>query len=251
MPARRPPVVATANRRVLVVDDEDDVRESTCMVLESLDCEPIPISDAGDVLPMAAEHQPGLILQDLKMPRLNVAGVVAALRSEPATADIPIVFFSANADIATTAKRYNVWGFLRKPFTPAALKQVIDQVFGAKPEIEEDPRKTIRDVFHEQWNVLASVSNYAHLLRERGDEETQRIAKNLEGQLLRLEATIDRLHVFVSVLADRAMAAQVAEPEEEVEADAETDVQADERPRHSRPPRPMRDERPIDVHRAG
>lgn len=203
-------MVEATERRVLVVDDEEDIRASTCLLLEAMGCKPIPVADPSEVLPLAREHQPGLILQDLRMPQLNVAGLVAALRSDPHTETIPIVFFSANADIAATAQRYNVWGFLRKPFSAAALEQVVEGVFGA-PQNVEDPARRIRDMFHDQWNVMAAMANYAHVLRTQAkDPQMANMARDMEGQLLRLEASIDRMHVFITAVANAAP--EAAEP---------------------------------------
>lgn len=209
---------------MLVVDDELDIRASTCLLLEAMGCSTIPVADPSEVLPLAREHRPGLILQDLRMPQLNVAGLVAALRSDPHTQDIPIVFFSANADVAATAQRYDAWGFLRKPFSAAALEHVVRDVFGPAPAID-DPQRSVRDLFHEQWNVLSAIANYTHVLRTQArDPALAQTARSLEGQILRLEASMDRLHIVVRAMAQQAHEVPPDEP--------------DARPQ--RPPRPPR-----------
>lgn len=220
------PVPEDKPRRILLVDDEQDVRESTTLLLEAMGNEVISTADPGDVLPLAMEHQPGLILQDLKMPGINLAGIVAALRSEPSTMHIPLIFFSANADVAETARRYDAWGFLRKPFGAQALAQAVDQAFGGGPEVQ-DPRRELRGAFHEQWNIISALTNYAHMMHLHApDKATMTMAQKLEGQILRLEASMDRLHTYVSNAVETAPPA----PRQAVS------------PGDLRPPRPARPE---------
>src|SRR5688572_29133095 len=84
------------SRTVLVVDDDADVLTSTAMLIDRLGYSTIQLQSADQVPEVAQRERPGLILQDLKMPGLSVAGLVASLRSNPATAEIPLVFFSAS-----------------------------------------------------------------------------------------------------------------------------------------------------------
>lgn len=204
----------------MVVDDEEDILQSTAMLLELLGYEPVLVSDPGEVLMAARQHQPGLILQDLRMPGINVAGLVASLRSDAGTAEIPIVFFSAHTDVATSAGRYDVWGFLRKPFAPHALQRILDQVFKGATAAPRDAQRAVKDAFHAHWNIMASMANYAHILKCGPDASGSVAGNAIEDLLLRLEATTDRLHGLVSSLA--------AEPLVEIADDAD------------RPPRPSR-----------
>src|SRR5688572_7184982 len=127
MPTAAPP----AKAKVLIVDDEPDVLDSTALLVGSLGYQALRVSDPAEILPMVEREQPGLILQDLKMPGLNVAGLVAALRLNPHTAEIPLVFFSAGRDLSTTSARYDAWGYLAKPFGKQELAQLLGQVLGA------------------------------------------------------------------------------------------------------------------------
>src|SRR6185503_8500139 len=117
--------------KILVVDDEPDVLESTAGLIESLGYTAIRLGDAAGILETVEREKPDVLLQDLKMPGLNVSGLVATLRSNPMTADVPLIFFSANSDLAGTAARYDAWGYLSKPFAKQDLARLLREALGS------------------------------------------------------------------------------------------------------------------------
>jgi CheY-like chemotaxis protein len=193
--------------KVLIVDDDRDVLESTGMLVRSMGVEPVTLTDPSLIVETVEREQPALILQDLRMPDLNVSGVVAALRSNPATADVPLVFFSANADLPTTAARYDVWGYLAKPFSPQELAHLLERALAAHPDAgaltDRDLQREIRDAFHEYWNALAALNTYASLLTRDAElpPRLKRAATGLDEALLRLESHTDRLRSYLLSLA--------------------------------------------------
>lgn len=199
--------------RILIVDDEEDVLRSTALVVESLGYQAIQVQDASAILEVIAKDKPDLVLQDLRMPGLNVAGLVASLRSDPATATLPLVFFSANTDIAATAARYDAWGYLAKPFTADQLASVLEKALGnaavATLTPRRDPEREVRDVFHDYWNLLAAVANYSALLnRLQGlPLEARAAVKGLEDSILKLEAKTDRLRSYAKGWSEMAASA--------------------------------------------
>lgn len=189
--------------KVLIVDDEPDVLDSTALLVQALGYQPLRVSDPADILPTVERERPGLILQDLKMPGLNVAGLVAALRLNPRTADVPLIFFSAGSDLPTTSARYDAWGYLAKPFGKQELARLLQQVLGA-PDVAgnaagRDPSKEVRAIFHDYWNLLAALSNYILVLDETAGlpPEAQKSVKGLDELILKLESKTDRLNTYI------------------------------------------------------
>ena len=204
-----PEGVPSVPAKVLVVDDEPDVLSSTAMVVRHLGHDCITVANAADILDTIERERPDLVLQDLRMPGLNVSGLVASLRTNPATADIPLVFFSANEDLATTAARYDAWGYLAKPFGPEELGHLLRQVLGARrggesPEAElaVEIRREVKRAFHDYWNLLAALGNYLAVVEgARGlDTETKLALHGMEETFLKLESRTDRLRSFMLAL---------------------------------------------------
>jgi CheY-like chemotaxis protein len=194
--------------KVLVVDDEPDVLESTALLIESIGCEAIRLSNAADVLDVAEDQQPALLLQDLKMPGLSVAGLVAALRSNPRTAEIPVVFFSANADLHNTAARYDAWGYLAKPFGKEELARLVERALEARVGAaayvaQRDIESELRTFFHDYWNILAAITNYVEILRgsKTLPQELRRAVRGLDDAVLQIESKTDRLRAYTMSIA--------------------------------------------------
>ena len=85
----------TPGQYILVVDDDDDFRESLCEVLAEAGY-PVQQAENGAVaLQRAQEEQPGVVLLDLKMPVLDGWGVMERMRKDPKTSAVPILILSA------------------------------------------------------------------------------------------------------------------------------------------------------------
>jgi len=85
----------TPGQYILVVDDDDDFRETLCEVLTEAGY-PVQQAENGEVaLRAASEEQPGIVLLDLKMPVLDGWGVMERMRKDVRTASVPILILSA------------------------------------------------------------------------------------------------------------------------------------------------------------
>ncbi len=82
---------------VVVVDDELPIVELVCDVLtdEAITAEGCPHDQA---LSCIRRKRPKAVILDIQMPGVDGIEVFQQLRAEPATADIPVIFFTANAD---------------------------------------------------------------------------------------------------------------------------------------------------------
>lgn len=197
-----------ARPKVLIVDDDPDVLESTAMLVESLGYEPMTTSDPATVLETAEREQPAVLLQDLKMPDLNLSGLVACLRLSPATDDMPIVFVSAVEDVSSAASRYDAWGYLSKPFGKEELARVLEEaIHGGQPlDTDREPRREVRRLFHDQWNLLAAIGNYIDVMQsaEELPADVEQSVEGLEKTVLQLEARTERLQAYLMAVLGTA-----------------------------------------------
>jgi two-component system alkaline phosphatase synthesis response regulator PhoP len=111
-------------RRILIVDDEDDIREVAQVSLELVGHYEVFTAASGQegVHCARAEH-PDAILLDVTMPDMDGPATLAALQADPATRDIPVLFLTAITQTAERARlaKLGVAGILSKPFDPLKL----------------------------------------------------------------------------------------------------------------------------------
>ncbi|MFA9432595.1 response regulator [Egicoccus sp. AB-alg2] len=138
-------MAATVGRRVLVVDDEADVR-LLCRV--NLEFEGYEVSEATDGETAIAEvraGRPDVVLLDVSLPGLQGWDVLDAIKADPALRHIPVVIVSARARDEDQIRGWSQGAadYITKPFSPLALSQVLQDVLATEPAEEERRRRMI------------------------------------------------------------------------------------------------------------
>ena len=82
-------------KRVLVVDDELDMRTFICTLLETSGFKPLPAEDGIQGLEIARRDKPSLIIMDIMMPRESGITLYREVKNDPALKDIPVIMLSA------------------------------------------------------------------------------------------------------------------------------------------------------------
>ena len=120
-------------RRVLIIDDEDDIREVAALSLESVaGWEVIRASSGVEGLARAAEYQPDAILLDVMMPGMDGPTTFRELRKNASTWHIPVLLLTAKVQ-SSDQKRFadlGVEAVLFKPFDPLTLSAQIAHALG-------------------------------------------------------------------------------------------------------------------------
>jgi CheY-like chemotaxis protein len=121
------------SRKILLVDDEDDIREVAQMSLEmTAGWEVVTAASGPEALRLAAEEKPDAILLDVMMPGMDGPATARALRASEDTAGIPIILLTAKVQPADR-RRFDdlgVAGVLAKPFDPMELAAQVAGVLG-------------------------------------------------------------------------------------------------------------------------
>lgn len=110
-------------RRILVVDDEDHIREVAATSLEALGGWQVLTAECGrEALVQAKYEQPDAILLDVMMPGMDGITALGELKADPATSHIPVVLLTAKAQSGDRS-RFRDLGIkaITKPFDPVAL----------------------------------------------------------------------------------------------------------------------------------
>jgi len=112
------------SKRILIVDDEADIREVAQVSLELVGQFEVLTAGCGrDGIARARADRPDAILLDVMMPDMDGPTTLAQLQSDPLTRHIPVVFLTAKAQTAerTRLAELGAAGILTKPFDPLRL----------------------------------------------------------------------------------------------------------------------------------
>ena len=118
--------------KILIVDDEEDALENCRRILSRVPYECIGTSNPGQAMTLLEREHPGLVLTDLRMPKMDgIEVLTAAKRLDPA---VQVVLVTAHATIETavTSMRYGAFDYITKPFTSEELIQVVRRAFAAE-----------------------------------------------------------------------------------------------------------------------
>ena len=118
---------------VLLVDDVHDSREMYAFFLRTSGYAVHEAADGCDVLSLAVEFRPDVVVMDLSLPSMDGWTAMASLSAHPETAAIPVVILSAHTFPADQqrAKETGAAAFLAKPCPPDLLARVVREVSGS------------------------------------------------------------------------------------------------------------------------
>ena len=134
--------------RVLVVDDEDDIRELCRVNLEFEGFQVIDASNGPTGLEQAVNQRPDVIFLDLMMPEMDGWEVLRRLKENDATADIPVVLLTARTgeDDQMRGWQEGILEYVSKPFNPLSLVEVAKRAMEPRdPAQEAERRRRILD----------------------------------------------------------------------------------------------------------
>jgi CheY-like chemotaxis protein len=114
-------------QRVLVVDDEELLRNMLAMFLKKNGFDVVCAKDGQECIALAEEESFLAILMDIRMPNLDGVAVLRTLRSK--NINTPVVLMSGYCDLESVdeAKEQGAQGFLSKPFTPTKAVEMLKQ----------------------------------------------------------------------------------------------------------------------------
>jgi EAL domain-containing protein (putative c-di-GMP-specific phosphodiesterase class I)/CheY-like chemotaxis protein len=113
--------------KILIIEDEEAVRENILDLLEAENFEPIAAANGRIGIHLAISEVPDLILCDMMMPEIDGYGVLTALRQDPSTATIPFIFLTAKSAKSDFRQGMDMGAddYITKPFTRSELLSAI------------------------------------------------------------------------------------------------------------------------------
>jgi DNA-binding response OmpR family regulator len=109
--------------RILIAEDERDIRDLITFTLRFAGHEVIPTANGEEAYQTAIKTQPDIVLMDVRMPRMTGYEACAAMKTNAATQNIPVVFLSAKGQESEVRTGLDVGAeeYILKPFSPDQL----------------------------------------------------------------------------------------------------------------------------------
>ena len=137
-----------SEKRILVVDDEPDVRNFLATCIEDAGFQIETAVDGQDAMEKIKANKPDLMTLDMVMPRHSGIKLMRKLRQNEEWADIPVIVITAHAQDefgSEDAKRFEAFTshhrpkfFLEKPVTPSKLVKAIGEILEVEIDLEDE-----------------------------------------------------------------------------------------------------------------
>lgn len=123
-----------SQKRILLVDDEDDIREVAAISMQAVGGWQVCSANNGiEAIASALAERPDAILLDVMMPGIDGPTTFKRLQEDPRTREIPVILLTAKAQLADRESfaELGVAGVLSKPFDPMLLPDQVAALLAA------------------------------------------------------------------------------------------------------------------------
>jgi DNA-binding NtrC family response regulator len=134
--------------RVLIVEDEENERSGLAELLRAWGFETETAVDGMDALEKMSSSSPGIVVTDLKMPRMDGMELLERLAAQPQPVAVILLTAQGSVEAAVSAMKRGAFDFIEKPVNPTRLRNILQnaaRIRGTERELEASRRK-LRDV---------------------------------------------------------------------------------------------------------
>ncbi len=202
------------NEKILIIEDEDDIRETLEDVLLMQGYKIFTASNGAEGIEKAIELLPDLIICDIVMPELNGFEVIKQLKQNPLTFTIPFLFLTAKSE--RYERRYGMElgadDYITKPFQGEEIIRAVQTRIAKQSELMEYHKKNLDDLRkniaaslpHEMRTPLTIMIGFAQIIqnsvRKLSNEEIENMAKSIAEAGERLLRLISNYTHYVELL---------------------------------------------------
>ena len=213
----------TGSAKILVIDDEEIVRESCVRILQGQNYR-VKTADNGDMgLSTLKEFQPDLVLVDLKMPGMSGFEVLEEIFAYDATIVTIVITGFATVSSAIEAMKKGTFDFIPKPFQPDELRLVVHRGLERRNLVLEtialrNEKEMLREHFaaivsHELKSPLGAVQQNLYVL---ADDLEEKLTEDQKEKLQRLQNRIQDLVKLINTWL-RVISVDIAKIKEQFE----------------------------------
>jgi DNA-binding response OmpR family regulator len=118
--------------RILVADDDVDIRELVEFKLSTLGHDVVAVSDGAAAIDACRAQRPDLAVLDVMMPGVSGLDAIRAIRADPALAGLPVILLTARAQESDVETGFDSGAddYITKPFSPRELAARVDALLG-------------------------------------------------------------------------------------------------------------------------
>lgn len=210
--------------KILVIDDEDWLRQMVQLALEQKGFDVVQAESGAMGIELARNQLPDLILCDVNMERMDGYGTLASLRADPATAAIPFILMTGMADHAGMRHGMELGAddYLPKPFTLEGLYGAVEARLKKLQAVRQEAEKKLAELRdnislmlpHELRTPLNGILAYGQILSTDADNlppsEVAEMGKDIFDSGKRLERLIENFLIYAQLELLAADPAKVA-----------------------------------------
>src|SRR5688572_661957 len=216
-PANGTSLTGAAGKKVLVIDDTEEIRMIIAESLSLYGFLTLSAEDGTTGVEMARDNIPDLIICDINMPNMDGYATLTALREEDSTATIPFIFLSGATDKINMRRGMELGAddYLTKPFTHKELMAAVNARLEKQADLKRESEKKLDELRgnitmalpHELRTPLNGILGLATLMIDdyasMPPEEVLESAKSIHESALRLHRLIENflLHSQIELMA--------------------------------------------------
>ncbi|WNG37008.1 response regulator [Archangium violaceum] len=213
--------------RVLLVDDNEDMRGYLRSLLEEAGYTVEAVADGTSALEAIRLRRPELVLSDVMMPGLDGFALISALKADPRTASTPVILLSARAGEEATVEGLaaGAYDYLAKPFSARELLARVEGTLKAA-RARADLDAFAGRIAHDMHNLLTPLSMIGAQVRTSPDAVMKRAGDRLDRTTRRALNLLDGMLAFSRTASAGQVSTSELTPVPFVVADVAEDLQS-------------------------
>ena len=156
----------TPDAFVLVVDDEQDIRDASERILSRIGYQVQKASRGDEALDILKKNSIDIVLLDLKMPGMDGMEILARIRERSTEIQVIVITGYATVETAIEAMKQGAYDFIPKPFEPDQLRIVVNRAWekihfiqNAK-KLEQERNRTLSDLDTEKSRIRTIIESF-------------------------------------------------------------------------------------------